>query len=100
MLGKQNKHQLALKAQYLPILALAEVECVWFWCGFGTLLVMLQGLFFISKTMRGWHQFLSLALMFISSSQDRISGTWPYGKWHCLQLTEDGSHCHCLEPDC
>lgn len=32
--------------------------------------------------------------------QDRISGPWSDGKWHCLQLAKDGSHCHCLEPDC
>lgn len=30
MLGKQNKYQLAFKAQYLPILAVATAERAWF----------------------------------------------------------------------
>jgi len=35
MFSKQNKYQLAFKAQYLPILAVAAVERVWFYCGLG-----------------------------------------------------------------
>lgn len=31
--------------------------------------------------------------------KDRIFGSWPHGKWHRLQLVENGSHSDCLEQD-
>lgn len=88
MFAKQNKFQLAYKAQYLPIV----------WVIFG--LVMLQ----FALHHFQYHEKLTLiafsCINIYLYPQDRISGPWFDGKWHCLQLAEDGSHCHCLEPDC
>lgn len=97
MLGKQNKFQLAFKAQYLPIVAVAAVEQV---CLGIFLLVMLQ---FALHHFQHHEKLTLIAFSCINVClypQDRISGPWSDGKWHCLQLAEDGSHCHCLEPDC
>lgn len=96
MLGKENKFQLAFKAQYLPIVPVVAVEHV---C-LGICYFVLVILFIISNTMRNLILIAFSCINVYLYPQDRISGPWSDGKWHCLQLTKDGSHCHCLEPDC